>query len=328
MNSFPALSSILCPQYLAKWTETVYGLSAYPHTRILKTGINHNYAIETNDKKYVLRVYFKNWKTKKEIQEELNLLNFLDENNISVSHPIKDLKNNYIQEINAPEGTRYAVLFSYANGVNIKNPCVNICRLLGKSMAKMHVLTLNRSISRKNYHADTLVGWAYDISKSFFPESNPEMEYFNRAKKLISEKFGKADSNQLRRGIVHLDLWYDNMTVKNESEITFFDFDNAGNGYLFLDIGYSLMLIFKNEPDKEIFEEKMAAFYKGYETIAKISDEEKQLMPYAGLAIWLHYTGIHVERFNDFTNHFLSKDFLRFWISTVNEWMKFNKISI
>ena len=328
MNHIPALSSILCPEHLATWAETKYGLSTCTQTGILKTGINHNYSIQTTNGNYVLRVYFKDWKTEEEIAEELKLLHYLNENNVGVSYPIKDLEQQYIQQIEAPEGLRYAVLFSYAEGESIKNPSEKVCRLLGKSMAEMHQLTAHKSIGRKTYTSDTLVAWAYDTALSFFPESNPEMHYFKRAKELIHERFTSADATKLRSGIVHLDLWYDNMAVQNEDRITFFDFDNTGNGWLFLDIGYSLMLIFKNEPDKELFKRKMAAFYEGYESITGISEEEKELVPFGGLAIWLHYTGIHVQRFNDFTNHFLSNDFLKFWIHTVNEWMKYNRISI
>ncbi len=56
--------------------------------------------------------------------------------------------------------------------------------------------------------------------------------------------------------------------------------------------------------------------------------EEKKLIPYGGLAIWLHYTGVHIERFNDFSNHFLSEEFLKYWIHTVNQWMEFNEIKV
>ena len=141
-------------------------------------------------------------------------------------------------------------------------------------------------------------------------------------------EFNKADSDNLRYGIVHLDLWYESMKIKNESEISIFDFDNCGNGWLFLDIAYSLMLLFRNEPDKEKYKKKRDSFFQGYESINSISKEEKRLLPYGGLAIWLHYTGIHVKRFDDFSNQFLSDEFLKYWIHTVNQWMEFNKIKI
>ena len=60
----------------------------------------------------MFRVYFKNWRTQKEIEEELSLLSYLKTNRISVSYPIKDLNKNFIQRINGFEGERFGVLFS------------------------------------------------------------------------------------------------------------------------------------------------------------------------------------------------------------------------
>lgn len=328
MTYAPALSSILSPEYLAEFVSNQYSFDEKTTCRVLKIGINHTYLITTSNKKFVLRVYFMNWRTENEIEEELKLLEYLKENTISVSYPIKDTENNYIQRIKAFEGNRFAVLFSFADGKPIRIPSEAICYNIGVSMAKMHQITVNKTTSRKNYNANTLVNWAYQIAKNHFSESTNEMKYFERANAIITSEFSKANAIDLRYGTVHSDLWYENMNITNDSEITFFDFDNCGNGWLFLDIAYSLMLLFKNEPDKNIFKKKRGSFYQGYESIVLISKEEKRLIPYGGLAIWLHYTGIHIERFNDFSNQFFSEEFFKYWIHTVNQWMEFNEIKI
>src|SRR5690606_12748394 len=137
---------------------------------------------------------------------------------------------------------------------------------LGVSMAKMHGLTINQTTKRKSYNSETLVNWAYQAAKSHFLESTKEIQYFERAASKITSEFKNANSNELRQGIVHLDLWYENMRIKNETEITYFDFDNCGNGWLFLDLSYWLMILFRNEPNKENFKVKSDSFYKGYES--------------------------------------------------------------
>jgi Ser/Thr protein kinase RdoA (MazF antagonist) len=324
MTQIPTISSILSPDYLAEFVIQHYDLDANTTCSILKTGVNHSYLITSANQKFVFRVYYVNWRTTTEIEEELKLLNYLKENEIGVSYPIKDKNNNYIQNINACEGNRFAVLFSFAEGETIRNPSEKVCYNLGVIMAKMHLLNNNKTINRINYNANTLVNWAFEKAKTRFDAASEEMQYFKRANAIISSEFEKADANSLRYGTVHLDLWYENMKVKNETEFTLFDFDNCGNGWLFLDISYALMLLFRNEPNKDNFKLKSDGFYKGYESISLISEEEKRLIPYGGLAIWLHYTGVHVERFNDFSNHFLSEDFLKYWIHTVNQWMEFN----
>ena len=329
MTYAPAISTIISPEYLSDFIGNEYGFGKDIDCKILKTGVNHNYLIKTEtDEKFVFRIYFKNWRTKNEIEEELSLLNYLKGNGISVSYPIKDSNNNFIQRINGFEGERFGVLFSFAEGSFIRKPSEEICNNLGMVMAKIHQLTINKKIDRKNYNDKTLVNWAFELAKKNFSESSNEMKYFERAASKISSEFRNAESDSLRYGTIHLDMWYENMKIKNDSEITIFDFDNCGNGWLFLDIAYSLMLIYRNEPIKEVFEKKRNSFYEGYESITSISSEEKRLIPYGGLAIWLHYTGIHIERFNDFSNHFLSEEFLKYWIHTVNQWMELNEIKI
>lgn len=328
MSYFPVVSSILSPEHLINFISDAYQLEDILKCSVLKTGINHNYLVETEEDKYVFRIYFHNWRTTSEILEELKLLNYL-KNSISVSYPIKGLNGEYLQYLKAIEGDRIAVLFSYAEGAFIRNPSADLCYELGKTIANMHVKTENYHTNRTHYNANTLVDWATLKVKSHFLEvATEELQYFERANKKIRLTFSKVDVNKLRKGTIHLDLWYQNMKVKKDNEFTFFDFDNCGNGWLLLDIAYSIMLLFKNEPDKIEFEAKQTSFYKGYESIIKISDEEKELIPYGGLAIWLFYTGVHVERYNDFSNHFLSEEFLKFWISIVDKWMVYNEIEI
>jgi len=68
--------------------------------------MNRTYFLTNNEKKYVLRVSSHNRRSKPEIIEEIQLLNPLSQNNLSVSFPIRDKNGEYIQEINAPEGIR------------------------------------------------------------------------------------------------------------------------------------------------------------------------------------------------------------------------------
>jgi len=328
MAQIPVISSIISPEYLAEFVIDRYGFDGNTKCQVLKTGINHSYLIITPDNKFVLRIYYRNWRTESEIDEEIKLLEYLKANHISVSHPIKDIIGNYIQKIDAVEGERFIVLFSFAEGQSIRTPSEQICHSLGELMARIHQLTVNRTVERTTYTSTTLVSWALELAKDHFTTSSPEMQYFARASSRITAEFDSADQNELRYGTVHLDLWYENMKVRDETEITIFDFDNCGNGWLFLDIAYSLMLLFKNEPDKRNYNQKKESLLRGYKSINAISMEEERLLPYGGLAIWLHYTGVHVQRFDDFSNQFLSEEFLKYWIHTVDQWMEFNGIEI
>jgi len=324
----PAICSVIAPEFIVQFAIQHYGFSTQTTCRLLKAGINHSYLINNGHDRFVLRVYYRSWRTELEIREELRLLNYLKENGIEVSYPIEDLDSKHIQYIDAVEGKRQAVLFSYAEGLSIKVPSEEVCYSLGLLMAKMHLLTIDMPLQRTCYDAETLAGWALKQAREFFDHGTPQMQYYERATERIFREFGLANHRSLRYGAVHIDLWYENMKVANESDICLFDFDNCGNGWLFLDIAYSIMLLFRNEPDKEEYRRKVKRFFEGYESITPISDEEKRLLPFGGLAIWLHYNGVHVYRFNDFSNLFLSEDFLEYWINTVDQWMAFNDVEI
>lgn len=86
----------------------------------------------------------------------------LSENNLGVSSPIKDKNGKFIQEINAPEGIRYVVLFSFAQGKKIRFMDKETCFAIGSLMAKIHHLTLNKTIDRISYNKKSLVELPYE----------------------------------------------------------------------------------------------------------------------------------------------------------------------
>ena len=118
------------------------------------------------------------------------------------------------------------------------------------------------------------------------------------------------------------------MSITEDSKITLFDFDNCGNGWLVLDIGYFCMQLFHTQPDKNEYEKKRNSFLRGYKEITNISEEEILQIPYAGLAIWIYYLGVQAERFDNFSNIFFTENYLKMYISKVKEWLLYNHVEI
>lgn len=83
------------------------------------------------------------------------------------------------------------------------------------------------------------------------------------------------DWQNMRSGAVHLDVWFDNLHIDHEKEITFFDFDFCGNGYLCFDISYFLFQLFTIYPNEEEYQAKADHFLKGYASVTEIGNEEK-----------------------------------------------------
>lgn len=327
MTPFPVLSSTISANHLGNYIKAKYGFEEVTCS-IFRTGINHTYMVKGDDTKYVFRVYSHQWRTKIEIEEEIRLLNLLDQNRLSVSYPIADSSQTYIQELMAPEGLRYGVLFSFAEGGKIRNLTENMCRSIGTWMAQMHTVTLNQKLERIDYSSFTLTSLPYDYARVYYSECLDEMQFVKKAGDLLTTIFAKADSGHIRNGIVHLDMWYDNMNIQGQSEITVFDFDFCGNGWLILDVAYFCMQLFHTEPDKVAYKAKLTSFFEGYENLHPLTHEEKRLLPYAGMAIWIFYLGVQSQRFENWSNIFLTENYLKHYLGQLKNWMQYFEAEI
>lgn len=143
MESFPVINSTLSAVHLAVFLQGKYHFDENASCSLLKTGINDSYLVTDGEDKYVFRIYSLNWRTEKEALEEIRLLNLLKENNIHVSFALTDTAGNYIQKLDAPEGKRLGVLFSFAKGEKLLNFPAPLHYKAGEIMARMHQLTLD-----------------------------------------------------------------------------------------------------------------------------------------------------------------------------------------
>lgn len=116
---------------------------------------------------YVFRVYSFNWRSEKEIAEEIRLLNLLKENGIPVSYPIADAIGDYIHEFAAPEGKRYGVMFSFAKGEKLLSLRADVHFKIGEIMAKMHQLTASQKLERVNYSPKAILIDSFEQLKKF-----------------------------------------------------------------------------------------------------------------------------------------------------------------
>lgn len=322
MTTFPVTTSTLSETELGKFIREKYTLNKNFKCKLFRTGVNHTYFISDNETKFVVRVYCYKWRTKIEIEQELELLNLLKKESVSISYPISDKNGNLIQEINAPEGIRYVVLFSFAKGGKIRFMSNKTCYSVGLLMAKIHNVTVNRKIERVSYNSEILINKSYNYLKTFFAEDLDEMKLVKEIGSKISKTIEESNLIENQNGIVHLDIWYDNLSVNNENEITIFDFDNCGNGLLIFDIGYFCKQLFFIETDKKEYEIKVNSFLKGYQEKRFLSDNKLKLIPEAGASIFIFYLGVQAQRF-DWSNIFLSENYLKMFVGRIKNWIDY-----
>jgi len=314
MTRFPVSSSILSATHLNYFLQEKYELDKSSSCSLIKAGINHTYLVTVGAEKYVFRVYSLHWRTQKEISEELKLITLLKNNSIPVSYPIADCNGNFIHNLPAPEGDRFGVLFSYAAGEKLFNFSVETHFVIGETMARIHQYTKGVKLERCDYNAQTLLIAPFEELKKFIAVETVEMIFMATAQQYLLDEFKKVKEKDVRQGAVHLDIWFDNLNVNAHDEITIFDFDFCGNGWLCLDIAYYLMQLYVIEINEDRYLAKLQSFLKGYESVTTINDEEKSLLHTLGVSLYFFYLGIQCERFENWSNVFLNETYLKRYI--------------
>lgn len=320
----PVMASTLEAETLGQFVAERYGYGPDSTCRLLRTGINHTYLFTDADQQAVLRVYSYNWRTRAEVEAELTLLTRLRAQGLGVSYPLADRTGALVQELAAPEGTRYAVLFSFAEGGKVRFLTPTACATIGSLMGHLHQLTAGQPLARPTYTPEVLLNQAYAAAQTFFADELPEMQYLRETSARLAQAFAAAGPAAAPAGAVHLDIWYDNMAITPQDEITLFDFDFCGNGPAVLDVAYFCKQLFHIEADPRQYEEKVAHFLNGYTRVRDLSVEEQQLLPAAGAAVWLFYLGVQVQRF-DWSNIFLSVNYLKMYVGRMQAWLAYHE---
>jgi Ser/Thr protein kinase RdoA (MazF antagonist) len=143
-----------------------------------------------------------------------------------------------------------------------------------------------------------------------------EMNFMKSAQSYLFKEFKNVDTSKIRQGVVHLDIWFDNLNITNDNKVTIFDFDFCGNGWLCLDVAYYVLQLHNIEKyEAKDYQPKVDSFLKGYESITPLSTEEKRLIPILGVSLYFFYLGIQCQRYDNWSNSFLSENYLKRFIN-------------
>ncbi len=312
---FPVTSSTLSKEHLAAFLMEHYPIGIAAMCSILKCGINDTYMVSSSEGKFIFRVYSLNWRNTNEIGEELRLIGHLKKNGVSVSYPIADNEGQYIHEFEAPEGLRYGVMFSYAEGEKLHNYSAKQHYDAGVVMANMHQASEGLFLQRTNYTLNNLLVTPLDELKKFLPEHTREFIYMQSLQAHLLKELQEVNEDELSKGAIHMDIWFDNMNINKDGVITLFDLDFCGNGWLAIDIAYYMLQLSNVERDENNWKEKVGSFLNGYESVRTISTEEQRILPMLGLCSYFFYLGTQVRRFDNWSNHFMSETYLKRFVS-------------
>ena len=209
----------------------------------IKQGIeNTNYLLRSKNKKFILTLFEKRV-SKKEIPFFMKLMDELNNSKINCPRPQKKKNGDYLINIK----NKTACIVSFLKGKDKKSLNLKNCYDVGKMIAEMHLSTKKINLYRKNSMGIKYLNPLLDSIK-FRSKRFTNLEKFLKMNfKDIKMKWPK----NLPNGVIHGDLFIDNIFFKNNKLSGVIDFYFAANDYFMYEIAICInALCFDKEKSK------------------------------------------------------------------------------
>lgn len=238
---------------------------------------NTNYRLHTGQGHFVLTLFEE--LLPPQIQAIFLLLQQLYSQGLAVPNPQQDRQSDNLNTLH----DKPAAIFPLLPGHSILQPDGNHCYRIGRQLAKLHLYGRQSGFYRKN--RKNLAG-CRDVFESYKAHLT-----HNEIKK-ISAELAYQQSFEfagLPFGVIHADLFRDNVLWKDNKVSGILDFYGSCNDYLVFDIAVTINDWCRDED--LIDEDKTHCLLEGYQSIRQLEPLEQQFLPLflrrAALRFWL-----------------------------------------
>ncbi|MFM7084302.1 MAG: homoserine kinase [Hyphomicrobium sp.] len=231
---------------------------------------NTNYLLQTTSGRFILTLYEKRVAFE-DLPFFLQLIEHLSKNGIPCPIPVHSLNGSILQDISG----RKAAIFSFLDGFSISNPKIDHCRQVGQALAELHLAANNFKLSRRN-------SLGQGTWRSFFNKFRARSDLISEGlSTLIDLELNYLDIEwplQLPQGIIHADLFPDNVFFQNDRLSGLIDFYFACNDMLAYDLAICINAwCFRS--DFSFDPHKSSALLDAYNDIRPMSENEKNAFP-------------------------------------------------
>jgi homoserine kinase type II len=231
---------------------------------------NTNYYLLVEEKKYILTVYEKRVNPK-DLPFFSELMTGLDKKNYKCPVPIINNENKTISNCKGKK----LMIVSFLEGKAKQVLAPNDCRQVGIEVAKMHEITKNFKLKRSNNLSVKSWRSLFDSIKDQCTKIDKDLP------KLIETNLTDVEKNwpkNLPSGIIHADLFNDNIFFQKEQFSGIIDFYFSCNDFYSFEIAICFnALCFDGQKDNLSFNvTKAKSFIDGYSSIRKLLDKEKE----------------------------------------------------
>ena len=247
-----------------------YNLGKLDQFKGIEEGIeNTNYFLTVEKKKFILTIYEKRVKSE-DLPFFSNLMSSLNKSNFKCPSPIINKENKTITDF---EGKKLMIV-SFLDGKAKQNLSPQNCGSIGVEVAKMHEITKNFKFRRENNLSINSWRSLFDSVKDKCSKIHKDLP------KLIEENLSDVEKNwpkNLPRGIIHADLFHDNIFFNKDKFSGIIDFYFSCEDFFAFEIAICFnALCFDGMKENLSFNvTKAKNFIDGYTSIRQLTPEEK-----------------------------------------------------
>ena len=271
---------------VARWVAQHHGI-AVQQCHLIRRGLNDNYALRAVDgQRYVARLYAIRPRGEFNVPFEVSLLAHLHAAGVGVAAPVLTAAGGTHVPLQFPEGPRALALFVHADGA--VPDALEDFELTGQGLAQIHSAAHGYAgpPSRYTLNGHHLASRTLDYLRAY-PDLDTGLldTYHHLAARLLAE-LSQAESG-LTRVVCHGDTHGFNNHISTDAagvkRACFFDFDDAGPGFLAYDLAVMpwsyLYRKGLKEPDA-VLKERWTHYLRGYRLGGgQVSDADMAALP-------------------------------------------------
>lgn len=247
----------------------LYDLGEFVSLQGIAQGItNSNYFLTTAAGRFVLTVF--EVLKQEELPFFLQLNLHLSKKGVAVAAPVARKDGRLDSEL----AGKPACLVACLSGSDTSWPTAEQCFHTGSMLAQMHSAGRDFPLTMDNPRG---AAWWTAACEQLLPELSSQDAQLLRDE--IAFLAGNSDAH-LPSGIIHADLFKDNVLLNSNRVSGFIDFYYACNGSFVYDLAIAVndwARTAENVLDAKLFD----AFIKGYESVRPLSEEERAYLPVA-----------------------------------------------
>lgn len=270
---FPVIYSVLASSALISKVLNQYDIDPVTSCQFWHRGLSDVYLVETQTKQYILRVSHAHWRSRSEIDFELELLDFLHHHYIPVAYPLRTKTGQLVIPIQALEGQRYAALFIYAPG-NVAIGDLNLTQSfsLGETVAKLHQIAqqFTTQAERQPLTLAYLLHDSFQAIAPFLHQRSADLAYFTEVVDQLHQQLHRFPIEAPLWGVCWGDPHSGNVHFTPDQQLMLFDFDQCGYGWRIFEIAKFLQVALHSGLSAKVRE----AFISGYQTVAPLIEQE------------------------------------------------------